>query len=148
MRWLVLGACLALGAALLTRGAGSAGRPPGVERELTPRPLPDAPPGGEWDAPSRDPFRYVAPTVRPAAPVIVDRARSTPPSPVATVPPVKLVGLVRRGAQIKAALGVNGEVLIAGVGEVVGAYTVLSIEDDAVRLRDAVGAEIVVSPQP
>ncbi|HEU0104961.1 MAG TPA: hypothetical protein VFT38_02240 [Vicinamibacteria bacterium] len=100
--------------------------------------------------PLRNVFEYVSAASRPAAPT-----RSLPAvAPVAPAaqaslgpPPLRLVGLLRRGAQVKAALAIMGETVVLASGESAGGYTVLSIDDDeGVRVRTPDGGTIVLVP--
>lgn len=102
--------------------------------------------------PLRNVFEYVsaasraAPTrsvvaVAPVAPV----ALASPSGP----PPLRLVGLLRRGAQVKAALAIMGETVVLASGESAAGYTVLAIDDDeGVRVRTPDGGTIVLVPTP
>src|SRR5262249_49604707 len=98
----------------------------------------------------RDLFRYADRPVASAAPSFVPRPRvpavvaSPSPEPSPPPPAVKLVGLVSKAGRAQAALSIEGEVWVAGVGDEVGGYTVLSLDDSAVRLRGPDGAEIVL----
>jgi len=59
----------------------------------------------------------------------------------------RLVGILRQGGALKAAISVDGEVVVVRAGERAGAYTVLAIdEDDGVRLSDASGAALTLAP--
>jgi hypothetical protein len=61
-------------------------------------------------------------------------------------PLVRLVGLLRRGGHVRAALAVAGETAVLGAGESAAGYTVVSIdEDDAVTLRTPDGSTIVLA---
>jgi hypothetical protein len=60
-----------------------------------------------------------------------------------------VAGLIRRGGELKAALVVEGEVIVAGKGERAGGYTVVDVDDETgVRLRGPDGEEIVLPPPP
>jgi hypothetical protein len=66
--------------------------------------------------------------------------------PAATPPPgPRLVGLVRRGGRLMAALSVEGEVELAGPGQSVGEVTVLSVGEEGVRVRRADGSELTLA---
>jgi hypothetical protein len=59
------------------------------------------------------------------------------------------VGLLRRGAQLKAALAITGETYVLASGESAGGYTVVGIdEDEGVRVRTPDGTTIVLIPTP
>ena len=91
------------------------------------------------------PVRAAGPpvSVAPAAPAAVASAEALPPPP----PAVRLVGLLRRGAQVKAALAITGETYVLGSGESAAGYTVLGIdEDEGVRVKMPDGSTIVLAP--
>lgn len=107
---------------------------------------------GPASAPSaslRNVFEYVdagvraagpPPSMAPRAPVA---AAIAPPAP----PAVRLVGLLRRGGQLKAALAITGETYVLASGESAGGYTVVGIdEDEGVRVKTPDGATIVLVP--
>jgi hypothetical protein len=55
---------------------------------------------------------------------------------------VRLVGLVRRPGGLKAALAVNGEVVLASAGDTISGFQVLSLDEErGVRVRDPEGVE-------
>ena len=99
----------------------------------------------------RNVFEYVSAASRPAPP-----APSTAVAPVSSAalapppaPPLRLVGLLRRGAQVKAALAILGETVVLASGESAGGYTVMAIdEDEGVRVRTPDGSTIVLVPTP
>jgi hypothetical protein len=145
-RALAVAAVAVLAAVMLMRDIGG-GAPPPVARPRA-RPARPVRSGGAALSPStRNVFEYGArptpePAWRPAAPAVP----SLPPvveEPVAA-PAVRLVGLVRRGGVIKAALQVHGETMVVGAGEAAGDYRVVSIDDDGVRLRAADGTTITL----
>lgn len=97
----------------------------------------------------RDPFRYLeeatgrplpaSPAARPSVPT----ALSVPPAPE----PIRLSGFVRRGAQLKAVLSVNGTTVVVAPGESADGYRVLSVDEDAgVRVRAPSGEELLLRP--
>lgn len=154
------GAALVLLLALLFRqGApGASARPPDhVERDA-PRPqmaftpAPVAPP-------ARDVFRYVGrDDDGGAVPPFEDAVPPSPPPSLAdATPPLapapdqgpRLVGILRQGGVLKAALATSGEVVIARAGEMVDGYSVVSIdEEDGVVLRDPSGTPVTLSALP
>ena len=100
----------------------------------------------------RNVFEYSDAVSRPATPV-ASRAVTTvtppslPPPEPSPSPLVRLVGLVRRGAQTKAALAVAGDTVVLAAGESAAGYTVVSIdEDEGVRVRTPDGGSIVLAP--
>jgi hypothetical protein len=147
-RVLGLALLLALFAAFLTRGAGpgpAPARPRAAPADAAlPRSLPQAPPLD----PSRDPFRYLEAGADPRR---VEPAPVLPPLPEASAPPtpapLRLVGFVRRGEDLLAALSIYGVVVTAGPGESAEGYEVLAVDEDAgVRLRGPDGAELALVP--
>jgi hypothetical protein len=153
----LLAAVLALAGGVLSLrlyAPGAAARPADVPaREAAPvaapRNTPPVPP------PVRDIFQYsraeeeetVPRRVAPVAPV----ALPAPPSLAASGLPVpegpRLIGIVRQGGALKAAIAVDGEVTVVRIGDRAGAYTVLAIdEDDGVRLSDPSGATLTLAP--
>jgi len=64
---------------------------------------------------------YVAPMKAVETPLPAER-----PSPA----PVKLVGLVRQGDGLRAALAVEGEIVLGDRGQTVNGYTIVSIDED------------------
>jgi hypothetical protein len=61
---------------------------------------------------------------------------------------VRLIGFVRRGGALVAALSVAGEVVLAAAGEAAGGFTVLSVDEEAgVRLRAPDGREFALAAE-
>jgi hypothetical protein len=145
-RALIVVAVALLAAVVLMRDIGGGGPPP-VARPRA-RPARPVRTGNAALSPStRNVFEYGArptpePVSRPAAPVAPSLAPVV--DPPAAAPAVRLVGLVRRGGVIKAALQVHGETMVVGAGEAAGDYRVVSIDDDGVRLRAADGTTITL----
>src|SRR5207253_8691619 len=105
-------------------------------------------PLSEPSAPLRNVFAYSdsAPSrvaVAPATPSAAARAVQVPsPSPVA-----RLVGLLRRGGHLQAALVILGETVVLAPGESAGGYTVVSVdEEEGVVLRAPGGATLRLGP--
>jgi type IV pilus biogenesis protein PilP len=100
--------------------------------------------------PPRDPFAFGGaeePERQPVRPRPAAPAATPAPTPTPTPPLVRLVGLVGRGGQIRAALAIGGDVLIAASGEDVDGYQVLSVDPElGVRLRMPDGSEITLEP--
>jgi hypothetical protein len=96
---------------------------------------------------ARDPFRFAdegaVATPRPApAALATPRPFEEPAAPA----PLRLVGLVRRAGVLRAALVVDGEVVLASVGDTVSGYRVLSLDEDVgVRVRDPQGLEMALT---
>ena len=95
----------------------------------------------------RDPFRYLeAAPGRPVPAFPVTRPSNVLPAP-AGPEPIRLSGFVRRGAQLKAVLSVDGTTVVAAPGESAEGYRVLSVDEDAgVRLRAPSGEELLLRP--
>jgi len=69
------------------------------------------------------------------------------PSPAASANPLRLIGLVRRGGRLKAALSMFGETVVLGEGEESRGYKVLSVDEESgVRLKGPDGAELSLAP--
>jgi hypothetical protein len=84
--------------------------------------------------------------VRSVAPTVVTEPRVPLPPPP---PAVRLVGLLRRGSHLKAALAITGETYVLGSGESAAGYTVVGIdEDEGVRVKMPDGSTIVLAPTP
>lgn len=159
-RWVLLAPAgvVLLSVVALTRGAGrgaapeskpsaEAARPRNTDAAVSPRVATETP------LLSRDPFEYAddRPSLsRRAAedgPRFGDRPVITLPSP--TPEPVRLVGLIRRDGALRAALSIEGQVEVLGVGDEAEGYRVISIDEDVgVRLRAPDGLERVVVPAP
>jgi len=150
----IVAAFVLLGAALLRQAAPGASARPADIVQRTPAPPPAVPPSAPLAPPARDIFSYVGdddaeptdalipygPTPLPAPPSLAE------PAPAAADGP-RLVGLLRQAGALKAALSVDGEVLVVREGDAAGRYTVLAIdEEDGVRLRDQAGATITLLP--
>jgi hypothetical protein len=76
-------------------------------------------------------------------PLALPRAETPPQAPE---PVVRLVGVVLRSGQRKAALSIRGELSVLGLGESTDGYTVLAIdEEDGVRLKGPEG-EVTLAP--
>jgi hypothetical protein len=121
----------------VSRGAGNASARPGSN------PAAPASPRASF---SRDPFRFAevgpanaarpAPTLAPATP------SPDPPPPVR----VRLMGLMRRAGVLRAALVVDGQVVLASAGETVDGFRVVSLDEEGgVRLRDPAGLEATLA---
>ena len=96
---------------------------------------------------TRNPFRYGSP--KSSAAPRVSRERGVQPAAIEPAiqaappaPPLKLSGVAQKGATRTAILSGDGQIYVVGVGEsVAGRYTVITIDPEAVLLRDASGAE-------
>lgn len=153
-------AALALAGALLLRAPG-----PGVSaptaRPERPRPrMPAAPASSAPSvaAPVRDVFRYSDPDdgggAEPSSGAGEDLTVLAPPPALEPAAPPsaapegpRLVGIVRQAGALKAVVSVEGEVVVARVGERAGPYVVASVdEDEGVRLVDEAGTAVVLPP--
>jgi hypothetical protein len=76
------------------------------------------------------------------------------PAPIAAPSPspspaVRLVGLLRRKGELKAALAILGETVVLAPGESAAGYTVVSIdEEEGVRVQGPDGGTLQLSPGP
>ena len=105
--------------------------------------------------PSRNPFRFEAPPVRPGQSAAAERvparqpARSgDAPTPAEPVVSVRLVGVATspsaNGPSRSAILSGLGQVFIAGEGDLIaGRYRVTTVGEDAVELLDEATARVV-----
>ena len=155
VRLLVAALALMAVAAFLIRGTGpgaaSAPPPQAAAPHVAARPAGVLPPPPVRRIPTRNIFEYAEdrrapapPPVAPPPPYVVPEGPAPSPSPA-----VRVVGLVRRGAELKAALVVEGEMAVVGKGDRAGRYTVLEVDDEAgVRLRGPAGEEMVLAPPP
>ena len=154
VRLLALAAVAAAGLLFLmlrTGGPGPSDRP--LEPARAPRRAINASEGtGVPASPLRNVFEYAEAAPRPVASVPSARAvtravqEPAPPAPSPS-PAVRLVGVLRRGGQIKAALAIAGEAVVLAAGESAGGYTVVSIdEEEGVRLRGPDGGTILLAP--
>jgi hypothetical protein len=152
--WLLAPALLALWASRLpSPGASARATDPTPAPPLAPSP---APPSAvpRSSTPLRNVFEYM-PTEPAAPPAVpppplprVPRLQPASPSPVMpVVSGPRLVGIVRRGTELRAALSLRGETAVLAVGESLDGYTVLAVDDEAgVRLRGPGGEEITLPP--
>jgi hypothetical protein len=154
-RFLLLGAgaTLALLFVAWARGTGGASpasleSPQGRTISPTPSPTDDRLPAVGV---SRNVFEYGG-DARPTRSAPATEAHPAPtPAPVVDSPrdPVRLVGVLRRSGEVRAALAILGEVVILAPGETASGYTLIAIDEDTgARLRVPSGAEIVAPPAP
>lgn len=145
MRLLAVAVGGALLVVMLTRGAARLSVPPEAPppREAA-RPEETTPPEPLAALPARDIFRYAEPTPPPSSRLSAGaQMQSEPPAPGPA--PVRLIGLVRRGGRLCAALAISGEIDLAGAGETAGTVSVLSVdEDQGVRVRLPDGSELLL----
>ena len=135
----VLGLVVALG---LVRGVAPDRAASGLRRPASPAPTPAVSPAFVDPAALRDVFRFADEAAEGRAD---DRVRAFPDSPVLEPVPKppgpRLVGIVRRGGKLLAALGLAGEVELAGAGESAAGVRVLVVDEDGVRIRRPDGSE-------
>ena len=136
-------------AVLLLRepGPGASARP-----AEEPAPRPSASPARAADPdlpwPARDPFRYAEEHRQGTASAVpAIKAAPSPPVPVPSANPLRLIGVVRKGGTVKAAVSMWGETVVMAEGEESRGYKVLSIDDEGgVRLRGPDGSELTLPP--
>jgi len=150
VKFRVLGLVLVLagGLAYLSRGAGAP--PPSLAPEGPPRRAAEAwrapAAAAEAPLPARDPFRFAAVAASPRAARVPPRVAAAPAAPAPPLP-VRLIGFVRRGGSLKAALRVNGQVFVLGPGEQEAGYAVTTVDEEAgVSLLGPGGAELQLAP--
>jgi hypothetical protein len=148
-RLVVLAVVLGVLVIQLSRESGRAVAPASRPLQETLLPAPPAEPTSAPPPPlaRRDPFHFVdegaVATTRPALPALsTPRPFEEPEAPAR----VRLVGLVRRAGVLRAALVVDGGVVLASAGDTVSGYLVLSLDEDAgVRVRDPQGLEMALT---
>lgn len=148
--WALLGVAAAA-VVLLGRPSVPGVTPPSPSRH--PLSLPAAVPAGPLDSVSspaslRNVFQYLDEPAAPAASLLPPLAASPPPAlQPSPSPAVRLVGLVRRGDRLRAALWIAGEVVVLAAGEEAEGYHLLSVsEDQGVRLRAPSGEDLTLPP--
>jgi hypothetical protein len=145
-RVIVLALALGMMAAFLTRGAGPPPPSQRVPARMVTLPRQAVPPPARVLEDTRDPFRYLDDSAPPPSRPVATSPADPEPEPPA--PALRLVGLIRQGGHLRAALSIHGMSVTAAVGEMVEGYTVLSVdEDDGVRLQDPSGTEILLGPE-
>ena len=116
----------------------------------TPSPAPQAPAAVarvQPPTPTRNLFEYGmdVPPLPPVPPPAAEEVETSSQEPTPRMP-VRLVGIVVQGGQLRAALAHAGDVLVLGVGEALSGYIVLAVDaDEGVRLKTPEGDEIVLS---
>jgi hypothetical protein len=109
---------------------------------------PEAPePRAEAPRLVRDPFRYLEEQTPPRESVGAERRAPLPEPAPTPEPALKLLGFVRRKGAVHAVLRHREDVAIAGQGDEVGGFRILSVdEDQGVLLRAPSGEETRLSP--
>jgi hypothetical protein len=148
---LTVAALVVLAAALIRQTSPGASARPAEGRRPSPPPRAEFTPG-LVAPPARDVFRYTgsgdAETAASARGASVGAELVAPPalSPPPSAPKgPRLIGLLRRGGVLLAALWVDGETLVVGEGGSAGGYTVVAVDDEGVTLRDAAGSTVTLS---
>jgi hypothetical protein len=101
---------------------------------------------------TRDPFRYAQPGPPSRVPTAAGgMASAGDEEPVVTLPaepPVRLVGILRRGGGLRAALSIRGELALLAVGEQAGGFTLRGLDEDAgARLEAPDGSILQLRPR-
>lgn len=100
----------------------------------------------EYEAPTRNPFRFTAPASRSAAAPAPDRVASIDPAPAR--PDMTLTGVAidtASGQEVRTAiLGTPSGLVFATVGEEVAGHRVSAIAEDAVQLTAPDGTLIII----
>ena len=126
-----------VGAMALTRGAPPSVAPADSEAMAPRLPSPETIPPLQ-----RNPFEFEAPPAPAGSPV---RAASEPAPPGVVDQPTtspRLIGFVRRGESLNAALVLEGDTVLLARGESALGYTVVSVDaEEGVLLRSPDGAE-------
>lgn len=101
---------------------------------------------GQEAVPDRNVFEYGSKGVPALSPPVPIPSLTSPPSPLAPpLPaPVRLIGLVARATGTRAALLIHGEIAVLGPGEQERGYTVISIDEETVTVRDEKGNEVAL----
>jgi hypothetical protein len=128
--------------------------PPAPAAQRAGAPAPPSPvPRDLHDAlPERNVFEYVerapeAPPAPPLAPLMVPPPLAPSAMEPAASEPIRLVGFVKRGGDLRAALSLDGSVSVLAAGDEAGGYAVLSVDEDAgVMVRTPDGAELLLPP--
>ena len=93
----------------------------------------------------RNLFEYGEAPARATAVYVPVTPTAATPMPIATAapPPLKLVGLVQQAGGLRAALAVEGDIVLGAPGQEVAGFTITSIEEDGgVVLRAADGTTL------
>jgi hypothetical protein len=134
---------VALVALALGRGRTPSPGPRPVDRPAVPPAAADVSARPIDPASLRDVFRFADEPLPRAHPESGAALRESAREPVPAKAPAgpRLVGLVRRAGRLVAAFAADGEVVLAGPGETAGGVTVISVNEDGVRIRRADGSE-------
>ncbi len=141
----------ALAAAAVAFAPGVREPAAGVERPVSTSPAPElrvpTPP-----ALTRDPFRYAQPRQPARAPAedggMASAAAEDPAATLPVEPPVRLVGILRRGGGLRAALSIHGELALLAVGEQAGGFTLRGLDEDTgARVEAPDGSVLQLRPR-
>jgi len=146
----LLAAALALGATAWGVLRAPSARPPAPVpiSSANADPLPQSKRSETAASLTRDLLRYqIDPEPRPVVPSADRAPLPEPPAPVSLPPAERLVGFVRRGGQLLAALSLpSGETVVWGLGPQAAGYNVLAIDEERVaRLRRPDGTEVTLA---
>ncbi|HEV7500061.1 MAG TPA: hypothetical protein VGQ33_08670 [Vicinamibacteria bacterium] len=151
MRVFVAAAAAAIAVLLLLRtmdGPGAPERPSPIRRPQTASAVAGTA-SRSSPVPLRNVFEYAGgpSVVRAGSGTPAPTPPSSPPLPQPSPSPlVRLVGLLRRGGRLRAALAIVGETVVLAPGESSGGYSVVSIdEDEGVTLRGPDGSTVTLS---
>ena len=119
------------------------------QKRLTSDAAPPASPTGAANR-LRNVFVYDEPAPVLLAPrVFVPEVAVPPPLTLPPPSPVVLVGFVRQGGGLRAALSIRGNVSVLATDEAADGYRVLAIDEDrGVTLRTPDGTETTLAPPP
>jgi hypothetical protein len=123
--------------------------PPARRPRLEPSATVPASPSGATGERLRNVFAYEEPQSPPApSRVFVPEVAVPPPLALPPPNPVALVGFVRQGGELRAAVSIHGTVSVLAKDESSEGYVVLAIDEDrGVTLRAPDGADVtLVSP--
>lgn len=124
---------------------------PIARRPSAPAPPAQDPSGHPYPLPDRNVFEFADRAPQAPAPAALPPLVVPPPlalsSRAPSSEPIRLVGFVKKGGALRAALSVEGTVSVLAAGEGAGGYSVLSVDEDAgVTVRTPDGAELLLPP--
>jgi hypothetical protein len=125
---------------------------PAAERAAVPAPPSPVPSDPQDALPERNVFEFVerAPEAPPPprlAPLMVPPPLAPSAMEPAASEPIRIVGFVKRGGELRVALSLDGSVSVLTAGGEAGGYLVLSVDEDAgVMVRTPDGTELLLPP--
>jgi hypothetical protein len=151
--FLALAAAVALSVVALTRGAGTVAP---VEVAPAHDPVPSGGQPGSRSTPQAEPplrnvFEYGAAREVRAGPAPTRFRASGPPAPPPSSEPdpVRWIGVVVQGDSLKAALAIDGEIVLLSPGQSGMGYTLLTVDrDEGATLRTPSGDAVRVPAGP